>query len=276
MAKKTVLIVGGGLFGCIAGRLAAQYGHQVRIFDVLQPEGTASQASGCVLAPSWMTALDAQSIDSGLSVLDTLYGLRTIEFQTNLLAKFKAQQVDPDAVLNMLTEPYRVTSVTDGEIRLETGDRLRGHVLVAAGIWSQALIPSMPKIKAFWGASVRFRTGNAPSRIKVYAPYRQAVGYQLNRSEAWAGDGTALVESTWIRERDDRVRATVERGRALLELPPSAKFGVRVGARPYVEGFKAGFYAQLAPRLHVSTGGAKNGTILAAAQANRYVREVLK
>ena len=45
-----------------------------------------------------------------------------------------------------------------------------------------------------------------------------------------------------------------------------------VGARPYVEGHKAGYFQQVSPKTWVSTGGAKNGTILAAAQALAFVQ----
>jgi hypothetical protein len=55
----------------------------------------------------------------------------------------------------------------------------------------------------------------------------------------------------------------------------ATKYKVSVGARPYVVGNKVGYFEQARPRLWVSTGGAKNGTVLAAWQAYRFLKEAL-
>jgi hypothetical protein len=130
----------------------------------------------------------------------------------------------------------------------------------------------MPAIKALWGASAVF-SGTLPEpRIHVYAPYRQAVAFQLRGNAVWMGDGTALITTTWEKESVQRQADTVARGASLFGL--KSKPRVTVGARPYVPGHKAGYFARAMPNVWVSTGGAKNGTVLAAWQAYQFVKEL--
>lgn len=275
MAKKNVIIVGGGLFGCVAAALAERAGHTCTVVDSGE-RYAASRASGCVLAPSWLSSLTAAQVDTGMEVLTELYKVTPVRFRTALGLHFNAARVDPDEVLKHDILRARVVGVDDGVVKLDTGDRLKGHVLLATGIWTPDLVPSMPKVRALYGASARFSARIDEPLISVYAPYRQAVAFQLNSRQVWFGDGTALITSTWSKEEAKRIGATIERGQRLLELPSTVTVKTFAGARPYVEGHKSGYYAELAPKLHISTGGAKNGTILAAYQAYRYVTEVLK
>lgn len=268
---KDVVIVGNGLFGSIAATLARSRGHKVTIVSNMEPLA-ASKASGCVLAPSWLGSLSPQQVEVGLRVLSELYVVHPIAFTGPLGASFKAQRVDPDAVLLKPDIVDNVERAQDGRVTLsKTGEVLKGQVLVAAGIWSENLV-QMPKIRSLYGASVRFQAHLAMPRIHVYAPYRQAVGFQLNKREVWFGDGTALIRKTWESERDVRIAATLKRGANMLETP-QAKHRVNVGARPYVEGHKAGYFDRVSPHTWVSTGGAKNGTVLAAVQAARFIEE---
>ena len=180
----------------------------------------------------------------------------------------------------VLLPPDRLGSVAkvgNGFVKLLGGETLKGTVLVAAGVWSGELI-DMPAIRGLYGASVRFQAQLPHAQIHVYAPYRQSVAFQLNRREVWFGDGTALVKSTWEKEHAQRVVATINRGSALIGgdvgvARPVFKFKVAQGARPYVEGHKAGYFRRVSPLTWVSTGGAKNGTVLAAAQAAQFIEE---
>lgn len=273
MAKRNVVIVGNGLFGSIAATLARHHGHTVTVVSNEEPLA-ASKASGCVLAPSWLTSLERSQVETALRVLGELYNVEDLTFQTNLLRTFKAQRVDPGAVLLKPDVVGKVARVGDGVVTLEDGRKLKGRVLVAAGVWSSLLVANMPAVKGLYGASVRYTGAQVDvPRIHVYAPYRQAVAVNLNKRTVWMGDGTALVQATWLKEEAARVKATVDRARELFGL--HGKPIVNVGVRPYVEGHKAGYFAQRAVQTWVSTGGAKNGTVLAAWQAYRFLTEAL-
>lgn len=269
-ASKEVIIIGNGLFGSIAATLARSRGHHVTVISNLEPLA-ASKASGCVLASSWLSSLSPQQVDMGMSVLRELYAVHDVTFEGNLGGRFKAQRVDPDTVLLKPDIVSDVEKVRDGAVTIKDGTVLKGQVLVAAGVWSESLV-EMPKIRGLYGASVRYQAHLPTPRIHVYAPYRQSVGFQLNRKEVWFGDGTALIRKTWESERDVRIAATLKRGDDMLGFPPP-KHRVNVGIRPYVEGHKAGYFEHPYPHTWVSSGGAKSGTILAAAQAARFIEE---
>lgn len=275
MAKHNIIVVGNGLFGSIAATLARAHGHTVTVVSNNEANA-ASLASGCVLAPSWLGSLGKETADSAMAVLRELYTIHPVEFHTNVLAKFKASRVSPDDILVKPDVVGKVVAVGNGWVDVESGpfapERLKGKVLIAAGVWSGSLA-AMPPIRGLWGASVRVRAQLAEPRINVYAPYRQAVAFNMSKKEVWMGDGTALIEKTWTKESAARVEATLNRAVDLFGLPLTGK-RVAVGARPYVEGHKAGYFERVHPNTWVSTGGAKNGTVLAAWQADRFVRSL--
>ena len=267
-----IVIVGAGIFGSLAARLARAEGHKVTVVDCLRP-WAASKASGCVLAPSWLSSLSKEQLERAMDTLRMLVTVHDVHFKTNLAATFKAQRVNLKDILVKPDLLLEVTEVDDGVVRTTSGP-LKGKVLVAAGIESARLVPAMPPIRALWGASALFRAQLKEPRLHVYAPYRQAVAFQLRPDTVWMGDGTALVTKTWEKESSERVKATVERGVKLFKLKGAA-VTTHVGARPYVEGHKAGYFDRVLPNTWVSTGGAKNGTALAAYQAYLFL-EALK
>lgn len=270
--KPPVIVVGAGLFGSIAATLARANGYVVTVVDCFKDYG-ASKAAGCVLAPSWLSSLTRRQIDIAMGVLTDLYPVHELEFITNIPFKtFKAKRVTPSDVLVLPDLTDEVISVGDGRVTMAK-QTLRGAVLVAAGVGSSALV-NMPFVRALYGASVQFYgyTLTYP-RLAVYAPYRQALAFNLANGKIWMGDGTALIEATWRKEQAEREAATVARGEKLFGLKGSRE--VFSGARPYVEGFKAGYFAQVSPRTWVSTGGAKNGTVLAAYQAQKFIEALI-
>lgn len=274
--KHNVIIVGNGLFGSIAATLARADGHRVTVVSNNEPNA-ASLASGCVLAPSWLMSLEKEHIADAMSVLNELYTVYPMEFVSNLMGKvFKASRVNPADILVKADVVSTVAQIGNGRVRLADGQVLQGRVLVAAGVWSASLLGVLPPMRGLWGASLRIKAKLDLPRIHVYAPYRQAVAFQIGPKEVWMGDGTALVESTWKAEAHERIIKTMERAQDLFGLPLSPGLVKQnVGARPYVVGHKAGYYERVAANTWVSTGGAKNGTVLAAWQARRFVKEAL-
>lgn len=277
MRKQNIIVVGAGLFGSIAATLCRAEGHEVTVIDAGLP-WAASKASGCVLAPSWLSSLSSAQIDTAMGVLRSLYTVHDLEFQTNLLKKFKAQRVHTPDVLVKPDVEGRVTGVGNGAVAVSIDGRpsgqLFGKVLVAAGIGSRALLPRMPPIRALWGASMLIPSKMKEPRLHVYAPYRQAVAFEMAEGWTWFGDGTALIEKTWMHERQARIQATVHRAGQLFKLRGLSTSQVRDGARPYVEGYKAGYFGKVDKNTWVSTGGAKLGTVLAALQAHQFLKEL--
>src|SRR5690606_3724879 len=256
-----------------AARLARARGIPVTVVDSGEA-WAASPASGCVLAPSWLSSLTRAQINVAMDVLEELFTVHALDFRTNLVkARFAARRVETAEVLVEPGVRARVGRGQKGCVERGGGGELGGDgVLVAAGIGAADLVPA-PPIRALWGASLRFPDATLPEpRLHMYAPYRQAVSFQMANGGVWFGDGTALVTGTWQREADERAKRTIARAEDLFDLRGPVG---RSGARPYVEGHKAGYFYKAAPRVWVSTGGAKNGTVLAAAQAAEFVRALL-
>ena len=237
--KHNIIIVGAGLFGNVAAALARAEGHKVTVVADARPY-RASPASGCVLAPSWLSALENKDVATAMAILDSLYGLKPMEFTGTLGIKFKAQRVHTPDVLKEPDIEGQVTRVDDGVIQYSNSKGahnipLRGKVLVCAGIWCGELLKGLPPIRGLYGASLRIKGSLDVPRINVWAPYRQAVAFTMQPGQVWFGDGSALIEKTWRTEERERIQATVLRAQA-MGINRTGSVVSHSGARPYMKG----------------------------------------
>jgi glycine/D-amino acid oxidase-like deaminating enzyme len=261
-----VIVVGSGLFGSIAASLACQAGHRVTVIDNYSP-WAASKCSANLTKPSWLESLGREKAEIAYGVLNQLYHVQKIDclIRPLLNRHFSLDYVDPAELLLKPDIEDAVTRVGDGIVYLKSGKILKGNVLLAAGIACNQFV-DMPSIKRLVGSSLRIKGQVKQPSVYLYAPYKHAVAFNMGE-EVWCGDGAAILEKNWSEER---VTTLKDRAKKFFELNP-AKAEVRVGVRPYVEGFKAGYFKQVYPRTWVSTGGAKNGMVLAAYQAHQFV-----
>jgi glycine/D-amino acid oxidase-like deaminating enzyme len=273
MTKTNLIVVGAGLFGSIIATHARSRGYDVTVIGQSR-QYEASPASGCVLSPNWLNSMPSEDISDALSVLKEHYTLVDLKFKTNILSTFKAKHIDPASILIEPDIVGKVLAVRDNEVifdKFGVPHTMHGTVIVAAGIWSKELIPDMPAIKGLYGASLRF-AGHIEPSLHVYAPYRQSVGFNISEHEVWFGDGSALIQNTWRKEREERIERTTNRARSMCDAEDLGEVTVTEGARPYVEDHKGGYLRQVSDGLWVSTGGAKNGTVLAASHAHKIVQ----
>lgn len=268
--KKPTVIVGGGIFGSIAAGLAVRRGARVVVVNPCVPEA-ASPAAACLIKPSWLSSLNKDQIATGYGVLRGLYGVETLPFNDGLIS---IDWVPPQKILDPLPEveyaPQHIAEeVGDGWVKLSNGDKLKGKILVAAGVYSQYLV-DMPPVRSLMGLSLIFK-GTMPPRMKVYAPYKQAIAFNVEKESIWFGNGVSILRENW--DTSAQLEKAVAQAKKLFGL--DGPFSYQYGARPYVEGHKAGYFAKIHNNTWVSTGGAKNGTILAAYQAAKFVEEAL-
>lgn len=277
MAK--IAIVGGGLFGCMAAHLAVRAGHSAVIYDdrILTRRPAGSVPAACLIKPGWISGLGEEGA-VGLEVLDSLFGLTEIEFELLPLGRAKVFWVPPNKILTPPCEvrDAQVLSVgDDGTVwlaRTRNPPKRYDAVLVAAGVWCDALVDLHAPVKRQAGIAFLAQHSLSKPFIKVWAPYKQIVAFDRGLPDfTWVGDGSSILEANWDAKRSAQCleRCANSLGEKRLEL-----YQPLYGLRPYVTGHPKGYYAQVRPKVWVSTGGAKNGTVIAAYQARRFVEDL--
>jgi hypothetical protein len=205
-----------------------------------------------------MTSLDYKA---PMAYLDKTYGVIPIDFKVVGPIKASCFRVDPQLILKDDLKYVRdtVIKVEDGAVVTESAT-YSGLVVVAAGVWSKNLLSDrIPDIRALAGCAIIGEGVIKTPTIHVYAPYRQAVFFSRERNETWFGDGTAIMAKNYT---DEHTVKSVGRAKDLAKTTGTPL----VGYRPYIKGLNNGLFEKLGNRLFVMTGGAKNGTILAASQ----------
>lgn len=258
------IVVGAGLFGQITAQALREQGRNVLVIDDRRPEA-GSLASACLMKPSWFSSMGKHVTTPSLDLLDELYGLKTLSFKTRpKLLDVSVHWCDPAKILAGPFQRGRVKRVFSGGVELEDGEELHATtIVVAAGIWTERLVPQVKqrgqKGAAFVIPSLKIKD----PFIWPYAPYRQLVAF--NRGDgAWIGDGTAILEKNWT---DDHLARSWSRMEKAVQAPvPASKARVLVGIRPYAKGAKPcvlANYGTSGRPIYAATGGAKNGTIAA-------------
>lgn len=253
---RDVIIVGGGLFGSIAAEALRKAGMDVCLIDDGRPR-SGSRAAGCLMKPSWLQKMGRSNVDASFSLLDRLYGLRTVSLKAGPLT-VDAKWINPDVVMSS----ERITRHVAKVASFPGGNRVRFRdmepmdakvVIVAAGAWTRELINGAPIVgKA--GVSVRLNSPPTDNRISVWAPYKQLVRFS-QPDFRWAGDGTAILTKNW---NLDRERACLDR---IIEFAGEGQ--ARVGIRPFAQTSDPAALEEIAPGLFSLTGGGKNGTAAA-------------
>lgn len=163
-----------------------------------------------------------------------------------------------------------VTAVEPGLVTTSLGSYRASLVVVAAGRWTQELLPQYPQVGQ---KGVSFLWPGMEMRdpfVHPYAPYRQFVAF--NRGDGvWAGDGTAIKRENWT---DERVLTSILRTRDYLPEAdfPADRMETLIGVRPYAKGHKPCLIEEVDKGLWVASGGAKNGTV-AAGYCAHVIRE---
>ena len=269
-----VVVVGAGLFGSVVAAALRAEGADVLVVDDRRP-GAGSPPAGCVVRPSWLSSMTPQERTDALELLARLYELReeafTVWGSPRPVACFR---VEPSEVLRDPDVVGRVAEVSDNGVVLDTEYcyTARLGVVLACGVWGWELAGWCPPLSPRWGVSFRGAPTGDPALIRMWAPFKQVVSFELGEGRRWVGDGTALKT---VDGPPDRVLQCMNRCRDLGGLrPPNLE--AREGLRPYAEGKLAGpCVLERRGRVWCATGGGKNGTAAAAWAARRIVREVL-
>jgi glycine/D-amino acid oxidase-like deaminating enzyme len=277
-----VLIIGGGLFGCLAARAVREAGRTAVIVDAGY-EGSGSPPAACVWSAEW--AKDVPGVDNGTVFLARHYGLRELTFTvTSRVGEPKGERVlyhvTPALILDDQTAwrvKGRVLHVAGAaaqiSVRQDGGEFQRQlwsfeRAYVATGYWTQELVRSAPKVTGKAGVAMQYEGSGDRAMLVQFAPYRQLLAFERDAGLTYVSDGTAIKVENYKTEHTTR---TLERVEGLLGFtqPRSMLYGVR----PYVDG--GPWFSRVSERVWCATGGRKLGTIAGAAFAHRFAREAL-
>jgi glycine/D-amino acid oxidase-like deaminating enzyme len=257
-----LLVVGGGLFGSMAATYARHRGVEAVVFDA-GLLGAASPAAAGLFAERWAGRKLAEHHARALPLLEQLYGVRTVTFVHDDGRPESLLFVPPSAVLEPQPVRQRVSAVGDGWVEAD-GRRYEGWVYVAAGAWSDSLVPG-PGVHGKEGAAFVF-PGERPARLRPVGPGRQAVAFPRDPGFTYFSDGTA--ERDYTPEHD---RLTLGRAADMGLTGPVRRLA---GRRPYAPGGPVFF--RVGRRTWVASGGRKMGTVLGASFARRLVEKELR
>lgn len=261
---KPVYIIGNGLFGRLASDFLTEAGIENTVIDS-EEKNSGTVASGNITKPSWVSGLGEPG-KQAYKDLERLYGLEKFSAEIILGKHLDLFYVARPKILNKEHITGKVTAVGDGWLELN-GEYKDGYILVAAGVWTEQLV-DMPTIDNVTGVSFVFDKEEHKPQFSIWAPYKQSISYQYE-DKVWFGDGTAIRNKNWQEEKRvaDSLRRASEHG---LTNPAETN----IGYRPYVKGHKDGYFEQVADNTWVSTGGGKNGIVLAAIQAQKFLEAI--
>lgn len=283
-----IAIIGGGLFGSLQSRHLTALGHDVTLIDS-RATCAGSGPAACLIKPSWLASMERHQIDTSFSLLDKYYGIKDIEFLVNGTVKNTVRWVNPSHILSEPFLEYEVVKVSlqkDLSYALllspnnpNTNDLIVivDCVIVAAGYWTFQILNTfqtylIKETMVGQAGCAHLYTGQLEQPfIKVWAPYKQLVGFNRDDQNVWVGDGAAIKHENWnsthrvnnLKRCDEAAPAHMKRSKSMF------------GIRPYVKDAKPCYIKEVAPRLWAVTGGAKNGTI-AAGWAAHFVGENIR
>lgn len=273
-----VAIIGAGLFGQMAYHALRSKGvDSIIMFDSMEPDRGSAPAA-CLMKPGWFDGLGEKVSNPALDLLDELFGLQKVRFQLGPRG-VDVFWVPPSAILSNTVTYRQVSWIHAGTplhmLTLDNGDAVDArHVIVAAGYWTQHLLPEI-KLEGMMGRAVLYKAAHIEQPyIEPWAPFKQIVAF--NRGDGlWGGDGSAIKKDNWTESRgldtEKRVLDSLLTKKVTGVL--GAPFMTMDGIRPYAK-YKSFVLEEVRPRVWAATGGAKNGTITAAYCA-RVLRETI-
>ena len=274
-----VAVIGAGIFGCTIARALMAAGRTVEVFDDAQ-ELAGSKASGCLMKPSWFAGMGKDVHEPSLTLLDELFGVRTLEFAIHGVKILKAEvlwvprwEVLSKEGLNVRKRKISgiVRNAGGGGILYLDGDP-EEHlglefklIIVAAGYWTDKIM-GIGKVSMVGKQGVSYLgRGAVPNVINPWAPYKQIVSFNETEDSFWIGDGTAILAQNWTAQRQAKSH---DRAQKVAKRQPITAI---LGIRPYVKGAKPCLLDEVHPGLWVATGGAKNGLVAAGWCASEIV-----
>jgi hypothetical protein len=271
------IVIGNGLFGSLITRGLRELGRNVLLVGD-NKEDAGSPPAACLMNPAWFKKLGSDVSEPAVSWLANRFNLHNLPFrETTQSGKVKATRswfIEPSEMLLKPDLDQHVELVTRRGPQLhailcctEMGTELwheARQVVVAAGVWSQRLVPWVDlgitgKAGVAW--LLPEWAGPGFNFMDYWAPFKQIVGFQRGDG-FWINDGSAILRQNWSAELErsclQRTMGTFLKHRGTMAIvEPKRLFGIR----PYTK-VKPCYLEEVTDGLWVAVGAAKNGTLL--------------
>jgi hypothetical protein len=255
-----VCVVGAGLFGSVIATALRAQGHAVTVVGD-QRSGRGSLPAACLMRPQWAGKMPPAAYAAAIAFLRRFYTVQDLEFDAAGLT-VKVQHINPREILI----PPDDSTTLQGWMLLDLQKQF-DRVVLATGSFIYG--SAWEGVEKRGGWAYLFPGQLQRPFIRVWAPYKQIVAFNIAPDRIWVGDGTSLVPGsmTDVRERQSALRCAAAIGRSHADT-------AIMGYRPYVRGLKEpALLRQVRDRTWLATGGAKNGTLGAAWAAEKLCEE---
>jgi glycine/D-amino acid oxidase-like deaminating enzyme len=269
------IVIGTGLFGSLITRGLTGMGRSVLLIGDERADAGSGPAA-CLVKPEWTKKLGTDVVDRGMGWLYERFVVHNLPFlertQSGKERTTLSFFVEPSEMLLKPQVKAQVASIAQGgpsrfNVITSNGVYHSDQVVVAAGVWSQQLVPWRNLgITGKAGCAFLYPEWVGPgfNFMTYWAPFKQIVGFQRGDG-FWINDGSAILAQNWDGERtkdsDRRCEEELLKHRSMVRPWPLPK--VLYGIRPYVKQ-KPCLCEEVTPGLWVATGAAKNGTLLGA------------
>ena len=274
--KTDVVIIGAGLFGCVTAAFLRKKGFEVIIVDNQEPMSASKCALG-VWKEGWVSPKIKDKVETGLPVLNKLYGVEDVQFFDTLKNEpVDFKYIDPEKILdeeilvcNVRTIDKNKVKVNDDKGNLHSIKAKRA-IIVCAGVWTTELLvksgfaKTAPTLDSYWGAQLEVAMAIDMSRIQQWAPYKQSVLFKRGKKKFVFSDGATVKNPVPSDKRIETVSPRIQQHAnevAGATIPNDKITKVNEGLRPYIKG-DGDFVQQHSDMVFSATGGAKSSLIL--------------
>lgn len=281
-----VIIIGGGLIGCMTSKYFKKMGLETIIIDSNE-KWAASKCSFGVWKDTWVNEKIKDFVHEGYDYLyEVCDGFETVPFyDMKKQVMVDMYRVDCKKILNEVIMKGSVLRLDNDVVTCLVNNealivKARKMVIVAAGAYTDDLLIksdylNIHNIDSYWGATLNINMNINENRLYEWAPYKQCVLLKTSNKEFVFGDGASVKNPTSQDKRIDLVS-----NRLLDHLNEVAGLinindvtGVNEGLRPYLKKGDSAFIKQHDKKLFSATGGAKSTTILCSYIAQKLFDE---
>ena len=284
-----VIIIGGGLVGCMTAKYLRSKGLTIKIID----SGHPLAASKCCFGnfkEGWINESIRHEFEDGLSLLNkysgglkeiTLFNVKKEKEEEFWIADYRKILDETICVGEVVgIKNKTIEYISAGENFKETA---KEAIIVCVGAFTQELLEqcgykNAPKMDRLYGATIHVDMKIEENRITEWCPYKQSV--LLKRDNGFVfGDGFTVKNP---KPKDDRIKDGSERLQKHMNelvgitVPNDKIKEVREGYRPYLQKGTKNFVNKHDKNLFSATGGAKNTLILCGHMAKQVWKQIQK